>query len=89
MARIDRETVDQELKELIGEAIPEIADEELDFSKDMVAEYGVNSISIIRLIVAAEEKFGISFSDYELSLDGYTSFSDVAALVFKKVEDKE
>ena len=89
MAKIDRETVDQELKELIGEAIPEIADEELDFSKDMVAEYGVNSISIIRLIVAAEEKFGISFSDYELSLDGYNSFSDVAALVFKKVEDKE
>jgi len=89
MAKIDRETVDQELKELIGEAIPEIADEELDFSKDMVTEYGVNSISIIRLIVAAEEKFGISFSDYELSLDGYNSFSDVAALVFKKVEDKE
>ena len=89
MARIDRETVDQELKELIGEAIPEIADTELDFSKDMVAEYGVNSISIIRLIVAAEEKFGISFSDYELSLDGYKSFSDLAALIFKKVEDKE
>ena len=67
--------------------MPELTD--VDFGKDMVTEYGVNSISIIRLIVAAEEKFGISFSDYELSLDAYGCFSDVAALIAKKLEDKE
>jgi acyl carrier protein len=84
---MDRNTLDQELKELIGDVMPELTD--VDFGKDMVAEYGVNSISIIRLIVAAEEKFDISFSDYELSLDAYGSFSDVAALIAKKLEDKE
>ncbi|MBR3539523.1 MAG: acyl carrier protein [Eubacterium sp.] len=84
---MDRNTLDQELKGLIGDVMPELTD--VDFGKDMVTEYGVNSISIIRLIVAAEEKFGISFSDYELSLDAYGCFSDVAALIAKKLEDKE
>ena len=84
---MDRNTVDQELKELIGDVMPELT--EVDFGKNMVVEYGVNSISIIRLIVAAEEKFGISFTDYELSLDAYGCFSDVAAVIEKKLEDKE
>lgn len=84
----DRETVDKELLELIGEVMPEIG-ENIDFSKDIVAEYGVNSVSIIRLIVAAEGRFGITFTDYELALEGYGTFDDVAALVAKKLEDKE
>ncbi len=84
---MDRNTVDQELKELIGDVMPELT--EVDFGKNMVVEYGVNSISIIRLIVAAEEKFGISFTDYELSLDAYGCFSDLAAVIEKKLEDKE
>ena len=84
---MDRNTVDQELKELIGDVMPELT--EVDFGKNMVVEYGVNSISIIRLTVAAEEKFGISFTDYELSLDAYGCFSDVAAVIEKKLEDKE
>ena len=84
---MDRNNVDQELKELIGDVMPELT--EVDFGKNMVVEYGVNSISIIRLIVAAEEKFGISFTDYELSLDAYGCFSDLAAVIEKKLEDKE
>ena len=67
--------------------MPEL--EDVDLSKDFISEYGVNSISIIRLIVAAEEKFEVSFTDYELSLDGYETFGDVAAVIFKKLEDKE
>jgi acyl carrier protein len=84
---MERETVDKELLELIGECMPEL--EDVDLSKDFISEYGVNSISIIRLIVAAEEKFEVSFTDYELSLDGYETFGDVAAVIFKKLEDKE
>ena len=84
---MERETVDRELLELIGECMPEL--EDVDLSKDFISEYGVNSISIIRLIVAAEEKFEVSFTDYELSLDGYETFGDVAAVIFEKLEDKE
>ena len=86
---MDREKINKELLGLIEEVIPEIDVDQVDFTTDMVAEYGVNSISIIRLIVAAEEKFGVSFTDYELALDGYGTFGDVAALIEKKLEDKE
>lgn len=87
LQRMEKETVEKELLELIGDVMPEL--EDVDLSKDFVTEYGVNSISIIRLIVAAEEKFQVSFTDYELSLDGYGTFGDVAAVIFKKLEDKE
>ena len=84
---MEKETVEKELLELIGEVMPEL--ENVDLTKDIVSEYGVNSISIIRLIVAAEEKFEVSFTDYELALDGYGTFGDMAAVIFKKLEDKE
>ena len=49
----------------------------------------MNSVSIIKLIVAAEEKFEVSFSDYELALDGYRTFEDMVVLVHSKLEEKE
>ena len=84
---MEKETVEKELISLIGEVMPELTD--VDLKKDFVSEYGVNSISIIRLIVAVEEKFKISFTDYELALEGYQCFGDVAALIAKKLDDKE
>lgn len=52
---------------------------------NMVNEYGVNSVSLIRLLVAAESKFDISFNDYELALSDYDSFSDIAAVIAEKL----
>ena len=84
---MDRDDVRNVMIELIGEAMPEI--EDVAFNKNIVAEYGVNSVSIIKLIVAAEEKFEVSFSDYELALDGYRTFEDMVVLVHSKLEEKE
>jgi acyl carrier protein len=84
---MDRDDVRNVMIELIGEVMPEI--EDVAFNKNIVAEYGVNSVSIIKLIVAAEEKFEVSFSDYELALDGYRTFEDMVVLVHSKLEEKE
>ena len=84
---MDRDDVRNVMIELIGEVMPEI--EDVAFNKNIVAEYGVNSVSIIKLIVAAEEKFEVSFSDYELALDGYRAFEDMVVLVHSKLEEKE
>ena len=84
---MDRDDVRNVMIELIGEVMPEI--EDVAFNKNIVAEYGVNSVSIIKLIVAAEERFEISFSDYELALDGYRTFEDMVVLIQEKLEDKE
>ncbi|MBQ6230957.1 MAG: acyl carrier protein [Eubacterium sp.] len=82
---MEKEQVEMELKELIGEVMPEI--EDVDFSKDIEQEYGVNSISIIKLIVAAEHKFNVEFTDYELALDNYSTFQNFADLLSKKLDD--
>ncbi len=84
---MEKEALEKEFISLVGEVMPELG--EVDLSKNFITEYGVNSISIIRLIVAVEEKFEVSFTDYELSLDGYQSFSDVVTLIEKKLDDKE
>ncbi len=83
---MEKEEVRVELKALIGDTFPEL--EEVEMDKDITTEYGINSVSIIRLIVAAEEKFGVKFSDYELALDEYPTFGDLAAVIKEKL-DKE
>ncbi len=82
---MEKEQIEKELKELIGEVMPEI--EDVDFNADIEQEYGVNSISIIKLIVAAENKFGVEFTDYELALDNYSTFRNFADLLSKKMDD--
>ncbi|MCR4845726.1 MAG: acyl carrier protein [Eubacterium sp.] len=83
---MEKKEVRVELKALIGDTFPEL--EEVEMDKDITTEYGINSVSIIRLIVAAEEKFGVKFSDYELALDEYPTFGDLAAVIKEKL-DKE
>ena len=84
---MDRDEIRDVMTELIADVMPEI--EDVAFNKNIVAEYGVNSVSIIKLIVAAEERFEISLSDYELALDGYRTFEDMVVLIQEKLEDKE
>lgn len=84
---MDRDEIRDVMTELIADVMPEI--EDVAFNKNIVAEYGVNSVSVIKLIVAAEERFEISFSDYELALDGYRTFEDMVVLIQEKLEDKE
>jgi acyl carrier protein len=82
--RMEKEQVKLELKALIEEIMPELG--EVDSDKNIVSEYGINSVSIIRLIVAAEEKFGVKFTDYELSLEDYDTFGDLAAVIKEKLD---
>lgn len=81
---MEKEEVRQSLKALVEEVMPEFEDVSMD--AEITSEYGVNSVSIIRLIVAAEEKFGVKFSDYELSLEDYKTFEDLAAVIKAKLD---
>lgn len=71
---------------LINEALPEI--ENVDTTKDLISEYGVNSISIIKLIVSCENMFKIKFSDYELDISDYRTFDDLIDRVGKKLDEQ-
>lgn len=82
---MDRDTINAELIDLIREVMPNI-DEDVNLNASITEQYGVNSVSIIRLIVAAESKFNITFTDYELALSSYETFGDFAAVIAQKLE---
>ena len=84
---MEKEEVRAGLTELIEEEMPEL--EEIDMEKDIVSEYGINSVSIIKLIVAAEAKYDISFTDFELSIDEYSTFGDLAMTIKTKLDEKD
>ncbi len=80
---MEKEQIVKKLEEVIHDVMPEIGD--INMSASITNEYGVNSVSLIRLIVAAESKFDVSFTDYELALSGYDTFGDLAATVAEKL----
>ena len=51
----------------------------------LTQEYGVNSVSIIQLIVELEKDFNVEFEDSELALGLYYDMNDVVAAVAAKL----
>lgn len=80
---MEKEQIVQKLEEVIRDVMPEL--DEIDMTASITKEYGVNSVSLIRLIVAAESRFDVSFTDYELALSSYDTFGDLAATVAEKL----
>lgn len=83
---MNMEEIISNLKQIIKKVLPEI--ETVDMNVSISSEYGINSISIVKILVAAEDMFDISFSDYELSLSLYNSFTDLAQSIEKKLSIK-
>lgn len=80
---MDKDQIVKKLEEVIRDVMPEIDD--ISMTASITQEYGVNSVSLIRLIVAAESRFSISFSDYELALSSYDTFGDLAETIAEKL----
>ncbi|MBE5933328.1 MAG: acyl carrier protein [Lachnospiraceae bacterium] len=80
---MDKDQITKKLEEVILEEMPEF--DSVNMNASMVNEYGVNSVSLIRIIVAAEKKFDVEFDDYELDLSAYDTFADLVATVAGKI----
>ena len=80
---MEKEQIVKKVQEVVQEVMPDIG--ELDLNASIVNEYGVNSVSIIKIIVEAEKKFDVSFTDYELALSSYDTFADLVATVEEKL----
>ena len=80
---MEKEQIVKKLEEVIHDVMPEV--DTIDMNVNMVETSVVNSVSLIRLIVAAESKFDISFTDYELALTDYDTFGDLAATIAEKL----
>lgn len=82
---MDKSQITKKLEEVIMDVLPEA--DSINMNASITSEYGVNSVSIIRIIVACESRFDISFSDYELALSSYDTFADLAATIEEKLAE--
>lgn len=83
---MDREAVKEKVLQVVSDIFPEIDINSLDMSAELTREYGVNSVSIIQLIVALENEFDVEFEDSELALGLYYDMNDIVAAVAAKVK---
>jgi acyl carrier protein len=61
--------------------------EEIGENEDL-SDYGLNSISIIRLIIAIEEEFSIEVDDEELTIEPFKTIGNILAFINSKINDK-
>ena len=55
-------------------------------SAELTKKYGINSVSVIQIIVALEQEFGILYEDSELALGLYYDMNDLVDSVAAKVK---
>lgn len=60
---------------------------DVSINSDITA-LGLNSISFIKLIVLAEEEFGIEFGDADLDNSKYSGLGDVLSLIERKINEQ-
>jgi acyl carrier protein len=78
--------------ESIGERIIEVLKSVLEIDgaeineNTEMKEFGINSISFIKLIIAVEEEFGIEFDDQDLEYDKFATVASITAYVKEKMK---
>ena len=82
---MDRKDLEAKVLQAGACGMPEIDISKLDMTAELTKEYGVNSVSIIQLIVELENDFNIEFQDSELALGLYYDMNDVVAAVAAKL----
>jgi acyl carrier protein len=81
--KMDKNQIVKKLEEVVSEVLLDV--ESIDMTSSITDKYGVNSVSLIRILVACESKFDVEFTDYELALSEYQSFGDIVATIEEKL----
>ncbi|OEU39246.1 hypothetical protein AJ89_09935 [Lactococcus cremoris subsp. cremoris IBB477] len=72
------------MKEIIAKVSPLSASEIKD--DDKLSSIGVDSLSIVEIIVGLEEKFNIEFDDSELNSEQLSSIPEILKLVNESLD---
>jgi len=83
------ESVEDRLKRIIVERLfMKICPAELEEEKSLIDDYGVDSVSLLELVVGLEEEFGVVVDDEDFDVAYFQTVSALAAFVRNKL-DKE
>lgn len=83
---MDKETLKSKVLKVVSDVLPEIDVDNIDMSAELTKKYGVNSVSVIQIIVALEQEFDILYEDSELALGLYYDMNDLVDSVAAKVK---
>ncbi len=83
---MEKTEIKDKLLEIVGEELPDVDASTIDTTASLTDDYGVDSVSLIKMIVDAEETFNVKFDDRELALNKYDSFDDVIDTIEKKLQ---
>ncbi|MDE6759740.1 MAG: acyl carrier protein [Lachnospiraceae bacterium] len=83
---MEKKEIKEKLLEIIGEEMPDVEVDKVDMKASFADEYGVDSVSLIKMIVDAEETFQVKFDDRELALNKYESFDDMVDIIESKLQ---
>ena len=76
------ERIEDRVKRLIATRLfLKIAPEAIEEDKSLMDAYGVDSVSLLELVVGVEEEFGIAIPDEEFDLKHFQTVAALAAFV--------
>ena len=79
-------SVEDRLKKLIARRLfLKIAPEAIDVNKSLMDAYGVDSVSLLELVVGVEEEFGVTIPDEEFNIKHFETVAALAAFVRGKL----
>lgn len=81
------EKIEDRLKKMIVERLfMKIAPEDIDVKKSLIDDYGVDSVSLLELVVGLEEEFGIAVDDEDFDVKYFETVSALADFVRSKTK---
>jgi acyl carrier protein len=80
------ERIEDRLKKMVvARLFMKIAPEAIEEDQSLVDGYGVDSVSLLELVVGLEEEFGIVIGDDEFDIKNFESITALAAFVRGKM----
>lgn len=79
------DTIENRLKKMIVERLfMKITPDQLDADKSLINDYGVDSVSLLELVVGLEDEFGLAIGDKEFKVANFENVAALAAFVRSK-----
>ncbi len=80
------ERIEDRLKRMIVDRLfLKLAPEDIEEDKSLIETYGVDSVSLLELVVGIEEEFGVVIGDKEFKVDNFKTVAALAAFVRSKL----